>query len=142
MSKITNKIALAALAIFKDHPELEEIHVTSDGQGFTDKTKADNQARYLKDRTIKTFAKGFETDYVEEVEKPTVTELDRETLAKEYEELFGKAPAHNTKAETIAAKIDEKKKELAAVNVDGDQSKEQDNTATENGSEDTENQEQ
>lgn len=142
MSKITNKIALAALAIFKDHPELEEIHVTSDGQGFTDKTKADNQARYLKDRTIKTFSKGFEENYVEEVEKPTVTELDREALAKEYEELFGKAPAHNTKAETIAAKIDEKKKELAAVKPEPVIIEGKENKEPENGSEDAKNQEQ
>lgn len=137
MSKIKNPFALAALAIFEEHAELEEIHVTSDGQGFTDKNKAENQARYLKDRTIKTFAKGFETDYVEEEGKTAPTELNREELAKEYEELFGKAPAHNTKAETIAAKIAEKKAELAAVNGDGDQPKEQ-----EEGSEDKEDQEQ
>ena len=142
MSKITNKLALAALAIFKDHPELEEIHVISDGQGFTDKNKAENQARYLKDRTIKTFSKGFEENYVEEVEKPTVTELDREALAKEYEVLFGKSPAHNTKAETIAAKIAEKKAELAAVNGDGDIPAENVNPGTEEGSEDKEDQEQ
>ena len=142
MSKINNPIAKAALEIFKDHPELEEIYVTSDGQGFTDKNKAENQARYLKDRTIKTFAKGFEENYVEEVEKPTVTELDREALAKEYEVLFGKSPAHNTKAETIAAKIAEKKAELAAVNGDGDIPAENVNPGTEEGSEDKEDQEQ
>lgn len=142
MSKINNPIAKAALEIFKDHPELEEIHVTSDGQGFTDKNKAENQARYLKDRTIKTFAKGFETDYVEEEEKTAAIELDREALAKEYEELFGKAPAHNTKAETIAAKIADKKKELAVVKKEPVIPEVKKEPVTEKGSEDTENQEQ
>ena len=143
MSKINNPIAKAALEIFKDHPELEEIYVTSDGQGFTNHEKANDNARYLKNKEVSRFQRGFEADYVDTPKNTEKTaDLDRETLAKEYEVLFGKSPAHNTKAETIAAKIAEKKAELAAVNGDGDIPAENVNPGTEEGSEDKEDQEQ
>lgn len=136
MSKIKNPIAKAALEIFKDHPELEEIYVTADGQGFTSQEKAKDNARYQKDKAVLHFKKGFEADYVEAEDKTVKpAELDREALAKEYETFYGKAPSHNMKAETIQAKIAEKKAELATVNADGKIPAENASTATVEGSE-------
>lgn len=68
MSKtFKNVFAAAAFAIFKSHKELDLIHVTSDGQGFTkdNKNKAHDHARYLKDDRVETFERGFQDAYTE-----------------------------------------------------------------------------
>lgn len=127
MSKIQNIFAVAAIAIFKAHSNLEEIYVTSDGQGFTEKTKADNNAAYLKDKTIKHFERGFEQNYTDPDNDGDAlkgdalkgdADLERDNLVEQYKELFGENPGHNWKAETIQKKIDDKKAETTK-NDDG-----------------------
>lgn len=82
MSKtFKNVFAAAAFAIFNTHKELDLIHVTSDGQGFTkdNKNKAHDHARYLKDDRVETFERGFEDTYTESEETDALeTEEDIE----------------------------------------------------------------
>ncbi|MCL1652592.1 hypothetical protein BAZ12_00730 [Elizabethkingia miricola] len=82
MSKtFKNVFAAAAFAIFNTHKELDLIHVTSDGQGFTkdNKNKAHDHARYLKDDRVETFERGFEDAYSEPEEADALeTEEDIE----------------------------------------------------------------
>lgn len=44
--------------------------------------------------------------------KPGETDPELEELRRQYEEMFGEAPHFNTKAETLKAKIAERRKEL------------------------------
>lgn len=175
MSKTKNPFALAAIALFAAHKELNQVYITSDGQGFTNGHKADDHAKYLADKEVQKFKRGFDENYTDgdgdsQIEKAvnledeklraqlladyenlfaekapdhldtaaltaeiarkrdeakggaentgnigenpdadTEKQSDREKLASEYKELFGKEPAHNAKTETIAEKIAEKK---------------------------------
>lgn len=119
MSQFKNKFALAALAIFTAHKQIDEIFITSDGQGFTDEEKAKDNARYHQDKTIKHFERGFEASYLDdEDQKPAKTQEDdaeRQTLVEEYTELFGKKPNHNTGTEKLKSAIADKKAELEAA---------------------------
>ncbi|MCZ2084159.1 MAG: hypothetical protein LC112_07775 [Flavobacteriales bacterium] len=125
MSKITNIFAVAALAIFEAHQLIDEIFITSDGQGFTDEEKAKDHARYHKDQTIKHFERGFDAGYQEENANPEATgktqeaDAERQNLVKEYTELFEKKPNHMTGVEKLKTAIADKKAELeAAKNAD------------------------
>lgn len=120
MSNIKNKIALVAIAIFAAHPKLDEIYITSDGQGFTDPEKAKDNARYHKDNSVKHFERGFEESYVDpdeetpkEKKEPELTERQK-NFAK-YEELFGNKPANNISNEKLIAAIADKAAELEAA---------------------------
>lgn len=119
MSQIKNKFALAALAIFTAHKAIDEIFITSDGQGFTDEEKAKDNARYHQDKTIKHFERGFEAGYQDdEDQQPAKTQEDdaeRQKLVEEYTELFGKKPNHNTGTEKLKSAIADKKAELEAA---------------------------
>ncbi len=164
----------AASALFAAHKSLKQVYVTSDGQGFTDGHKADDHAKYLTDKEVQKFKRGFDEnesgdskiekvvnledeklraqlladyenlfgekapDYLdtaaltaevarkrdeakggaentedkgENPDADAAKQSEREKLAAEYKELFGKEPAHNAKTETIAEKIAEKKAE-------------------------------
>lgn len=119
MSKIKNLLALAAIAIFNANEHLNEIFVTSDGQGFTNGEKAKDNARYLKNKDIKHFERGFEGTFVDDVDdtvKPGSKDdlKERETLFAEYEELFGKKPNHMIGNEKLAKQIADKKAEVTA----------------------------
>lgn len=48
MRKSQEKIQL----MFKDHPELLKLYVTSDGQGFTRRSAAESHAQVLVDKTV------------------------------------------------------------------------------------------
>ncbi|WP_092737996.1 hypothetical protein [Riemerella columbipharyngis] len=50
-----------AAKIFDNYPEIEEIYMTADKQGFTEKTKAENQAAYLKDKKVHYFIRSKPT---------------------------------------------------------------------------------
>lgn len=81
MSKIKNQFAAAAALIFANHKNLDEIYVTSDGQGFTkdNKNKAYDHARYLKDDRVEAFERGFDDTYTEPEETDVLeTEEDIE----------------------------------------------------------------
>ncbi len=118
MSKlITCAFAIAAIALFKEHSKLAEVHVTSDGQGFTDKDKAENQSRYLKDKEIKHFQRGFEADYSEEELGGTGGGIEpgaaeRNKAVSDYMEVFGKTPNHNMLTENIIKATEGKKASL------------------------------
>ena len=123
MSKITNQVALAALAIFTAHKNIEKIYMTSDGQGFTDEEKAKDNARYHKDQSITPFERGFEETYQDKdaddsVSKKADDSEERQKLAAEYEELFSKKPNHNTGVEKLKAAIADKKAGLATANTE------------------------
>ena len=120
MSKITNKVALDALAIFTAHKNIDKIFMTSDGQGFTDEEKAKDCARYHKDQSITPFERGFEETYQDKnaddsADKTADNSDERQKLVDEHEELFGRKPNHNTGVEKLKAAIDAKKAELAAA---------------------------
>lgn len=117
MSKITNKVALAALAIFTDHKNIDKIFMTSDGQGFTEEEKAIDNARYHKDKSITPFERGFEESY-QEVEETTEQKKgddpdEREALIAEYKKLFGKPAHHQIGVAKLKDAIAVKKTELA-----------------------------
>ncbi|MDY3338430.1 hypothetical protein PG279_04485 [Riemerella anatipestifer] len=44
-----------AKKIFENYPELEEVYITSDMQGFKELEKAENQAAYLKNKKVHHF---------------------------------------------------------------------------------------
>lgn len=46
--------------VFKDNPKLKEFHTTSDGTKFFRKGDAQNHAKGLKDKTVKTVERGSE----------------------------------------------------------------------------------
>ncbi len=110
-----NKAELQTKAdeLFKLHPSLEVLHLTSDGSGFSDENKhrAEAYAQTLTNTKVVVFNRDEEA--TAETKTQDTNTLDREALALEYEALFGSAPGHNWKAETIKAKIDEK---TAAIN--------------------------
>nr|DAO24318.1 MAG TPA: hypothetical protein [Bacteriophage sp.] len=107
MSKtFKNVFAAAAFGIFNTHKEIDLIHVTSDGQGFTkdNKNKAHDHARYLKDDRVETFERGFEDTYTE----------PEETDALETEENIEPDPADVQKIEQTP----ETEKQIDSLNSD------------------------
>src|SRR5690625_2205335 len=114
-----------AARIFKYNPELDKIFLTSDGQGFKEYEKAVAHSAYLSDKKVTTIERsqlkqGSKSgngakDSDDETESITTgsSEEDeaaqRELLIAEYTELYGKAPSHNIKTETLEARIAEAK---------------------------------
>ena len=124
MKTFKNLFAAAAVLIFSDHKNIDSIFITSDGQGFTDEEKAKDQARYLKDKEIKHFERGFEDTFEDDQpegekmqtgKEPDEDEAERVKLFARYEELFEKKATHNMKTETLKAKILEKEAEQDAA---------------------------
>ena len=111
MSKIKNQFAAAAALIFANHKNLDEIYVTSDGQGFTEKNKAVDHSRYLKDNDVKHFERGFADTYTEPEEidsldvnidtEPGTT--DTQTTEQTKEELKQEVPLTGDGIEPAAA---------------------------------------
>lgn len=115
--KITCVFALAAIEHFKANEGLEEVYVTSDGQGFSEdnKEKAEDRTRYLKDKEIKYFKRGFEEDYEEEDvqdDDPNPEAEKRIKAIEDYTEVFGKAPHHALGTEKIIKAVEDKKADL------------------------------
>ncbi|MCU7558838.1 hypothetical protein N4T42_00795 [Riemerella anatipestifer] len=54
-SIIAEKVTAEAKKIFENYPELEEVYITSDLQGFKELEKAENQAAYLKNKKVHHF---------------------------------------------------------------------------------------
>lgn len=117
MSNIKNKLALAAIAIFSAHTNIEEIFITSDCQGFTDEEKAKDNARYQKDKSIQKFERGFEESYTDPEDTSGKDIKNNEPTERQlnfirYEELFGSKPANNISNDKLKAAIKEKESEL------------------------------
>lgn len=97
---------------------LEEVYVTSDGQGFTEEERAYDRARYLSDKKVLHFRKDTKVDDTEDTdEMETDTDDVRLKLAIRYEELFEKKPAHNIGIEKLQERIAEKEAELAKADA-------------------------
>lgn len=107
-----------ALEMMKAH-SLNEVYLTSDGQGFTEKHRAEAQASLLKNKQIEHFVKSKEAVAkieVEETDEDT-QEDERTALVAKYELLFNKKPAHNIGVEKLKTQIAEKEAELENVPV-------------------------
>lgn len=133
MSKtFKNPFAAAAVLLFAAHKNLQEVYVTSDGQGFTDGNKADDHAKILNDKDVQKFKRGFEATYQDaedgepsEIQKVVDLEDEklRAQLLADYENLYGKkSPSNLSTAELtaeVAKKRDEAKGNAAVQNQDG-----------------------
>lgn len=104
--------------IFRAYSDIDEVFITSDLQGFTEKEKADNHADYLTDKKVHHFYRNsdFEDEPNANSEEPTAESEDRTALLAEYEQLFGQKPPHNIGTTKLKEKIEEKKAELNAQN--------------------------
>lgn len=97
---------------------LEEVYVTSDGQGFTEAERAYDRARYLSDKKVLHFRKETKVDDTEETDElDTETDDIRLKLAIRYEELFDKKPTHNIGIEKLQERITEKEAELVKIDT-------------------------
>ncbi len=113
-----------AKRIFKQYPDLDEIFVTSDGQGFRKENDAIQHGKYLEDKKVKHFVRSNlqaqkeledkkETNPTppkgkeENKEEKDEDEIDRKDLLKQYAELFGKEAPTNIKTETLMDRINE-----------------------------------
>lgn len=106
------KIKAKAQEIIKSR-KLDEVFLTADLQGFTNKQRAENHAVYQKDKKVYHFRKSdfFTPEKVED--KPEDRPDDeREQLVERYEQLFEKKPAHNIGIEKLKEKIAEKEQQL------------------------------
>lgn len=118
-----NSLTLALVAaMFAAHPKIDELFVTSDGQGFTTEQKAMEHARYLKDkevakhqRDVKVTDENPEDENPEdenpedenpEGENPEDENPDRESLLAQYEELFGRKASHNISDEKLKERVE------------------------------------
>lgn len=107
------KIKAKAQEIIKSR-KLDEVFLTADLQGFTNKQRAENHAVYQKDKKVYHFKK---TDFIvaekdeKKVEDDT-PDAEREQLVERYEQLFEKKPAHNIGIEKLKEKIAEKEQAL------------------------------
>lgn len=119
MSKFENPRANKASEIFEVNKQLKEVYITADLQGFTDKDKAADRTRYLNDKEVEHFVKGFEKTYTEDAPKepkePKQPEdqTEREKLFAEYEQLFGKKASHNIGTDKLKKQVEDKRKENA-----------------------------
>lgn len=99
--------------IFKVYSDIDEVFITSDLQGFTEKERAENHTDYLADKRIYGFQRNsdFEDGTPnEDGEQPTAENNEERTaLFAEYEQLFGQKPPHNIGIEKLRTKINEKK---------------------------------
>lgn len=111
-----DQLAAKAAEMITNHG-LKEVYITSDGQGFTDETRAHDRASYLRDKNIHHF-EADKTPQVLEVASGADAD-ERKKLANRYEELFGKKPAHNLGLEKLKSQLQEKEKELEeAASID------------------------
>ncbi|WP_018675540.1 hypothetical protein [Riemerella columbina] len=142
LQSITIAASIAELAkaeaenIFKNYPELEEVYITSDMQGFKELEKAENQATYLKDKKVHHFNRTDLQPSVSVLEKtneqdedpaddnaPEDTDLDnaedqadedtkteedeRAKLMAKYEQKHGKKAPHNIGMEKLRASVED-----------------------------------
>ena len=132
-----------ALEMLNAH-NLDEVFITSDAQGFTEKHRAEAHASILKNKKIEHFVKSKEAvakindEDIDEYNRRIKETLDASTeafknqnedtdegdqedertkLVAKYELLFNKKPAHNIGTEKLKNQIAEKESELANIEV-------------------------
>lgn len=107
-----------ALEMLNAH-NLDEVFITSDGQGFTERHRAEAHASILKNKKIEHFVKSKEAVQSQKSNDESLKEDEddhedkRPELVAKYELLFNKKPAHNIGIEKLKAQISEKEAELA-----------------------------
>ncbi|MDM1093421.1 hypothetical protein [Myroides odoratimimus] len=94
---------------------LEEIHVTTDGQGFTDKERAVSHSNLQKDKAVYHYHRKAKEVTVKTDTK--VVDTERAELSEQYEKLFDKKPAYNMGLEKMRTAIKEKEAEVANTKV-------------------------
>ncbi|MGG5507904.1 MULTISPECIES: hypothetical protein [unclassified Myroides] len=94
--------------------DLEEIYLTTDGQGFTEKERADAHSTILTNKEVFTFHRERETKQVEPVTAQTTdTDNERTELLAKYETLFEKKAPGNMGVKKLKENIEAKEAELA-----------------------------
>lgn len=81
-----------AKQIFKQHPTIDKIYITSDGFGFTEKDKAEAHTGFLKEKEVVEFTRKSINDAFP----------DRLALKARYKELTGKVPAKQISTQKLA----------------------------------------
>ncbi len=109
-----------AVKLFAIHTGLDNVYITTDGQGFRDSANAEAHAQTLKDDKVF----DFDRNIMPTEEPEPKTDKEREALVKEYVKLFDKQPAHNIGTETLRQKIAEAKADADKGNGNGDEKKE------------------
>lgn len=98
---------------FGSHSKVQELHVTSDDQMFTNKDDAKVHAATLEDRTVDTEKRSDHIKVASPAEK--IAEkvwTERESLFREHEELFGALPAKSAPTAKVKEKIEAEKLRL------------------------------
>lgn len=101
-----------AKRIFEVYTELQEIYITSDGQGFTDKDKAESHTQYLANKEISHFTRA-------EIENEAKVEIEVKTEAKAEIEVKTEAKVEKLKTdnqESTGAKTETE----AEIEVEGE----------------------
>ncbi|MDY3363841.1 hypothetical protein [Bergeyella sp. RCAD1439] len=124
LENTTTALSLLELAtaeakkIFENYPELEEVYITSDMQGFKELEKAENQAAYLKNKKVHHFKrKDFRQKiFVSEADIQTEDQAGEETKAEDderaelmakYEAKHGKKAPHNIGLGKLRASVED-----------------------------------
>lgn len=128
MSKLKAITAIVLIAeaekLFNNYPDLKEVYLTADGQGFYEKEKAENHAAYLENKEVSFFKReevltnneapktpaneadttppeqGEQTNEDENAEV-SEAEAERASLLAMYAEKFGKKVPHNIGLEKL-----------------------------------------
>ncbi|MGV4421607.1 hypothetical protein [Ornithobacterium rhinotracheale] len=128
MSKLKAITAIVLIAeaekLFNNYPDLKEVYLTADGQGFYEKEKAENHAAYLENKEVSFFKReevltnneapktpaneadttppeqGEQTNEDENAEV-SEAEAERASLLAMYAEKFGKKEPHNIGLEKL-----------------------------------------
>jgi len=101
---------------FGTHSKVQELHVTSDDQMFTNQGDAKVHAATLEDRTVNTEKRSDHIKVASPAEK--IAEkvwTERELLFKKHEELFGAPPAKSASTAKVKEKIEIEEKRLEEV---------------------------
>lgn len=98
--------------MFGMYPQFDKLYLTADEQGFSNETDAEAHAQTLEEKKVFEFEREEEVTENSKVVNLNPETLERDALVGKYTELFGKAPAHNAKVETLQQKITEKEEEI------------------------------
>lgn len=106
--------------LFPHYPKATEVHVTTDGQAFFNKSDADSHAASLKTEPI-TIKRGEKTDdglkklsKAEAIEKAKAQVEKAESAVKEQEAALESAPDEKTK-KSVQKKLDKANSDLSAA---------------------------
>ena len=114
---------------FGSHSKVEELHVTSDDQMFTDIANAKEHAKSLEDPEVQTVKRSDHIKPAKAEENPEdIKKKEREELFAQHEKLFGNLPKPNASTKAVREKIEAEKerllkslkKDIQAAGAEGD----------------------